>query len=176
LVYDVGGQSLGPGGRRLRTVNNGTNELFDDDDDPNSRRRRARDFGEDGDMDEQPYEEDFADDDEKYEEDNNDDEEAKELEVCIHLDFLFLVFVQILSSSQERIKREYRSANKQVDGTIDQDEDEEEVELTRDGKKMKKLIRNLEKNNAYESDEEQNPYASSVSLYEVASYTSQAYI
>lgn len=29
---------------------------------------------------------------------------------------------------------------------------------------MKKLIRNLEKNNAYDSDEERNPYASSVSL------------
>ena len=29
---------------------------------------------------------------------------------------------------------------------------------------MKKLIRNVEKNNVYDSDEEENPYASSVCL------------
>lgn len=42
-------------------------------------------------------------------------------------------------------------------------DDEEEEELTKDGKAMKKLIRNLEKNTAYDSDDERNPYASSVS-------------
>jgi hypothetical protein len=47
---------------------------------------------------------------------------------------------------------------------VDESDEEEEDELTKDGKAMKKLIRNLEKNNAYDSDEERNPYASSVSL------------
>jgi transcription initiation factor TFIIF subunit alpha len=45
---------------------------------------------------------------------------------------------------------------------VDESEDEEEGRLTRDGKAMKKLIRNLEKNTAYDSDDEKNPYASSV--------------
>lgn len=44
------------------------------------------------------------------------------------------------------------------------DNKDDEGELTRDGKAMKKLICNLEKNMAYESDDERNPYASSVSI------------
>jgi transcription initiation factor TFIIF subunit alpha len=65
---------------------------------------------------------------------------------------------------QERLKREYKNANKQRDGYVDEsDEEEGDGRLTKDGKAMKKLIRNLEKNNAYDSDEEKNPYASSVS-------------
>lgn len=47
---------------------------------------------------------------------------------------------------------------------MDVDEDEDEDELTRDGKSMKKLIRKMEKNTAYDSDDERNPYASSVSM------------
>jgi transcription initiation factor TFIIF subunit alpha len=47
---------------------------------------------------------------------------------------------------------------------VDESDEEEDDELTKDGKAMKKLIRNLEKNTAYDSDEERNPYASSVSL------------
>lgn len=35
--------------------------------------------------------------------------------------------------------------------------------LTSEGKQMRKLVRDLEKNRAYESDEEGDPYASSVS-------------
>jgi transcription initiation factor TFIIF subunit alpha len=82
LVYEFG-QSAGPGGRQLRTVNKGS--LFgDDDDDEESKfanRRREKELGGEGDADEVDFEEDFADDDEKYPEDNQDDEEAKELEV-----------------------------------------------------------------------------------------------
>ena len=46
---------------------------------------------------------------------------------------------------------------------MDDSDDEDDEELTKDGKAMKKLIRNLEKNTAYDSDDERNPYASSVS-------------
>ena len=53
--------------------------LFDEDEDPDSRRRRQKEYGGDGDLDEQVYEEDFADDEERVEDDH--DEEAKELEV-----------------------------------------------------------------------------------------------
>lgn len=45
---------------------------------------------------------------------------------------------------------------------MDESDEEDEEELTKDGKAMKKLIRNLEKNTAYDSDDERNPYASSV--------------
>jgi hypothetical protein len=43
------------------------------------------------------------------------------------------------------------------------DEDDEPGRLTKEGEKMKKLILHREKNAAYESDDERNPYASSVS-------------
>lgn len=68
------------------------------------------------------------------------------------------------SSVQERLKREYKLANKRREGYVDEsDEDEDESQLSKDGKSLKKLMRKLEKNVAYESDEERNPYASSVS-------------
>ncbi|KAF8913900.1 hypothetical protein CPB84DRAFT_1757855 [Gymnopilus junonius] len=83
--HDLGhnGQSLGPGGRRLKTVDSGMDHLFDDGDegDESMKRRRKRELGEEGDLDEMIYEEDFADDDEKMEVDEE-DEDAKELEVC----------------------------------------------------------------------------------------------
>jgi len=91
-------------------------------------------------MDEMLFDEEFADDDEG-EGIDNEDEEAKELE--------------------ERLKKEYKSANKQREGYVDESDDEDDGELTKDGKAMKKLIRNLEQNTAYDSDDERNPYASS---------------
>jgi len=63
---------------------------------------------------------------------------------------------------QERIKKEYQAANKQREAGVD--ESEEEIELptsSKQSKAMQKLIRNREGNDAYESDEEKNPYASS---------------
>src|SRR5258708_29919610 len=62
------GQSLGPGGRKLKTVDSGMDHLFEDDNGV-VRKRRERELGEEGDMDEQVYEEDFADDDEHAEAD-----------------------------------------------------------------------------------------------------------
>ena len=81
------GYGVGPGGRRLKTVDKGTDSLFDDDDDDGTARKRRRELGEDGGMDEQVYEEDFADDEEQMNVDEN-DEEAKEIEasarMCLH--------------------------------------------------------------------------------------------
>ncbi|EJD01511.1 uncharacterized protein FOMMEDRAFT_142112 [Fomitiporia mediterranea MF3/22] len=143
LVYDVGGSSVGPGGRRLRRVDNGTRGLFEEDDEEGvqERRRRERERGADGDLDEMEYEEDFADDEEKMEfEDTAADEEAKELE--------------------ERLKREYHNLNKNQEGYVSEDEEDAD-NLTGTGKDIKKLVRKIEKNAAYDSDEEKNPYASS---------------
>ncbi|KAI0254394.1 hypothetical protein BJV78DRAFT_1187535 [Lactifluus subvellereus] len=136
------GQSLGPGGRRLRTVVDGAAGLFGDDDEDDQSRRR--DLGQDADYDEVPYHEDFADDEEKVvPEDHQEDELEKEME--------------------ERLQREYMSANKQRDGGIDVSDDEDnDPALTGAGKAIRKLMNKHEKNEAYESDEESNPYASSV--------------
>lgn len=79
LVHSSG-ESLAPGGRKLKTVDSGMSSLFDDDEDGDSKRRREKEYGGDGDLDEQVYEEDFADDEEHMEVDEN-DEEAKETEV-----------------------------------------------------------------------------------------------
>ncbi|OBZ76597.1 Transcription initiation factor IIF subunit alpha [Grifola frondosa] len=142
------GQSLGPGGRRLRTVDNGMGGLFGDDEEEeatNRKRRMKREYGADGDMDELDFEEDFADDEERMEPEDREDEEAKELE--------------------ERLKREYTKANKYREGNIDveeSDESEDETKLTGAGKSLQKTLRKLEKDGGYDdSDEEKNPYASS---------------
>ncbi|KAG6817409.1 hypothetical protein H0H87_009054 [Tephrocybe sp. NHM501043] len=145
LVHSSG-QSLGPGGRKLKTVDSGMNGLFDDDDDADAKRRREKEMGGEGDMDEQVYEEDFADDEEHIEADA-DDEEAKELE--------------------ERLKREYKAANKQREAGVDESDDDEPLPgMTKGAKAMQKLIRNREGNDAYDSDEEENPYASSARVEE----------
>ena len=61
------------------------------------------------------------------------------------------------------MKREYKNANKVREGYIDEDESEDDRgHLTGAGKAMKKLMRSHDKTGAYESDEEKDPYASSV--------------
>jgi transcription initiation factor TFIIF subunit alpha len=61
------------------------------------------------------------------------------------------------------LKREYKTANKQREGGIDESDEEELPGMSKQAKAMQKLIRNREGNDAYDSDEEENPYASSVS-------------
>ncbi|KAJ7180088.1 transcription initiation factor [Mycena crocata] len=139
LVHSAG-QSLGPGGRKLKTVDSGMSNLFGDDEDGDSKRRREKEYGGEGDLDEMVYEADFADDEEKVDLDAE-DEETKDIE--------------------ERLKKEYKTANKQRDGHIDESDDEEMPGMTKQAKAMQKLIRTREGNDAYDSDEEKNPYASS---------------
>ncbi|CAL1700613.1 unnamed protein product [Somion occarium] len=143
LVYSAS-QSLGPGGRRLRTVDSGMAGLFGDEDDEESgdrKRKLSKELGAEGDLDELDFEDEFADDEEKVE-GEVEDEEAKEAE--------------------ERLKRQYKTANKLRESYIDEsEEEEEEPKLSMAGKDVQKLMRKLEKNLAYESDEEENPYASS---------------
>ncbi|KAG1783327.1 hypothetical protein EV702DRAFT_1061321 [Suillus placidus] len=139
LVYSSG-QSRAVGGRALRATNRGAQGGGDDDDEGGPRRKKEENDME-GDLDEQLFDDEFADDDEAGPADM-DEEEAKELE--------------------ERLKREYKSANKTREGYVDESESEDgESQLTKDGKSLKKLMRKLEKNAAYDSDEERNPYASS---------------
>ena len=64
------------------------------------------------------------------------------------------------------------SANKQRDAGIDEsDEEDHDPALTGAGKAIKKLMNKHEKNEAYESDEELNPYASSAVRLHLSSLT-----
>lgn len=107
------GQSLGPGGRKLKTVDSGMDHLFEDDEDggDGARRRRNRELGEEGDLDEQVYENDFADDEEHMEVDDN-DEEAKELEVSLFTFFntFFLATDDFSGEAKERIQNRQQTA------------------------------------------------------------------
>ena len=164
LVYESG-QSAGPGGRKLRAVNKGS--LFGDDDDDedtkHASRRRERELGGEGDADELDFEEDFADDDEKYPEDNQDDEDAKELEVrSLDLDHSDSGFLTV--RIQERIKKEYRKAKAIAnEDQLEESDDEDDQKLSGAGKQMRKMLKKNDKSGQYDdSDEDKNPYASSV--------------
>ncbi|KAF8592138.1 Rap30/74 interaction domain-containing protein [Ramaria rubella] len=135
--------STGPSG--LRAVDSGDADLFGGDDDDEeekmNKKRRDKELGGEGDIDEVEFEADFADDEEKIEMDG-DDEEAKE--------------------SEERMKREYRTANKLRDAHIDEDEEEEDIQLTGAGKDLKKIVRKTEKNDGYDDsdDDDKDPFIS----------------
>ncbi|CAO3583705.1 unnamed protein product [Absidia cylindrospora] len=64
-----------------------------------------------------------------------------------------------IKDGKERIKKEHKGyAPNQEDEDMD---DIDEAKLTSEGKQMRKLVRDLEKNRAYESDEDKDPYATS---------------
>ncbi|KZS91230.1 Rap30/74 interaction domain-containing protein [Sistotremastrum niveocremeum HHB9708] len=136
------GFTQGPGGRRLKAVDYGQRGRFEEDDEfgDSEGRRRKKEQGGEGEIDELEFEEDFADDDEQGDPDPMDDEEAKELE--------------------ERLKKEYRQANKTNEAYVDgPDDDDDDQHLTGAGKDMSKLIKKIDRGAAYISDGEENPYA-----------------
>ncbi|KAG2237307.1 hypothetical protein BDF21DRAFT_442935 [Thamnidium elegans] len=93
----------------------------------------------DSDMDDLDFDDVFQDDDEATAEHEVEDEDVKD--------------------SKDRVKKEIKDfaiGNQEVD-----DEYDEMGKLTSEGKQMRKLVRDLEKNRAYESDDDVDPYASS---------------
>jgi len=64
---------------------------------------------------------------------------------------------------EERLKKEYKNANKTREGYIDESEDEEDKPgMSKQAKRMQKMLQTREGNNVYDSEEEEeNPYASS---------------
>lgn len=137
------------------------NGLFgdDDDDEMDFKRKREREFGADGDGDEIDFEEDFADDEEKNPEEAEDDE-MKEMEVRY---FILQPQSRTNKNIQERIKKEYRKANV-TKAEHDDEDDEDEQQLTTAGKAMHKVLKKADKDGQYDdSDDDKNPYASSVS-------------
>lgn len=69
---------------------------------------------------------------------------------------------------QERLKKEYKTANKVREGYIDEsdEEDEDGSQLTGAGKNLQKTLKKLEKGGGYEddSDDDKDPYASAVGV------------
>ncbi|KIY71453.1 Rap30/74 interaction domain-containing protein [Cylindrobasidium torrendii FP15055 ss-10] len=135
--FDFGGNSMvvrtaGPSqaARPLRKVDKG---LFGDEDDDG--RPLKREDGQEGDYDEIVYDEDFADDDDQMHEDGN-EEEKKDLD--------------------DRLKREYKQANKTQEGYIDADMEVDKPKMTKTERRMKRLLRAREGNDAYDSDDSQN--------------------
>ncbi|KAJ1982027.1 transcription factor IIF subunit tfg1 [Dimargaris xerosporica] len=94
--------------------------------------------------DELDYEEDFQDDEEGGGEYEPQDDEAKD--------------------AAERAKQQVRRFG--MGGSPDDAPDEDEAELDETGKQLKHLVRDLEKNKAYDSDQDQDPYASDDDLFE----------
>jgi transcription initiation factor TFIIF subunit alpha len=96
----------------------------------------------DEDHDEIDYDEEFADDEEAPIMDGDEED---------------------LKAVEDKIKKEQRTASHIVSRMEDNEEEEVtgEPKIDKEGKKLKKYLRSLEKNAYYESDEEANPYASS---------------
>jgi transcription initiation factor TFIIF subunit alpha len=103
------------------------------------RRGRASAAGDD--EEELDYDEEFADDEEAPIMDGN-EEDVKQVE--------------------EKIKKEQRNASYlgQPDDLAEEQGDENEPKIDREGRKLRKYLRSLEKNAFYESDDEENPYVS----------------
>ncbi|KAI8361763.1 hypothetical protein BD560DRAFT_355912 [Blakeslea trispora] len=94
----------------------------------------------DSDMDDLDFDDVFQDDEEDQGEHEVEDEDVKD--------------------SKDRVKKEIKDFA--ITGREDTEAMDEEMKLTSEGKQMRKLVRDLEKNRAYESDEEEaDPYASS---------------
>ncbi|KAI8331011.1 hypothetical protein BC941DRAFT_475181 [Chlamydoabsidia padenii] len=62
-----------------------------------------------------------------------------------------------IKDGKERIKKEHKGYSPNQEDAADMDD----MKLTSEGKQMRKLVRNLEKNRAYESDDDKDPYATS---------------
>lgn len=61
------------------------------------------------------------------------------------------------------MKREYQRANKQNETGMDvEDDDDDDTPKNKQQKALEKMIKNREGNTAYDSDDDKNPYASSV--------------
>ncbi|KAG8831471.1 hypothetical protein FRC18_006474 [Serendipita sp. 400] len=97
-------------------------------------------FGMEGDMDEMEFEEEIADDDERVHADGNEEEEKEQ---------------------EERLKREWRQANKTNAEVDDYAITGRPIRLDKAGKRMKKILRGQDKSGTlYESDSDKDPYAS----------------
>ena len=118
----------------MRTVDSGPSDLFGDDEEDgvDSKRKIKRELGQEGFLDELDFEESFQDDEDKMEADDKEDDETKELEV--RSDHTFAIYFSEFCL-QERLKREYKTANKLREGYIDEseEEDDDETKLTLHG-------------------------------------------
>lgn len=145
----VGEATMTGGASVLRLVDRGRPTAFDreegdDIEDADIKRenqeREQEIFGMEGDMDEMEYDEEMADDDEKVHIDGKEEEE-KEVE--------------------ERLKREWRQANKTDVEIADHTFMGRQARLDKAGRKIKRMLRGQDKTGTlYETDSDKDPYAS----------------
>ena len=69
--------------------------------------------------------------------------------------YLFRSIPNLHVCVQERLKREQMAANKTREGYEDADEEDDQPGLSKDGKRFKKMLRNRDDNEAYDSEEEE---------------------
>ncbi|KAG1448183.1 hypothetical protein G6F56_009018 [Rhizopus delemar] len=101
----------------------------------------------DSDIDDLDFDDDFQDDEEGTGDHEAEDEDIKD--------------------SKERVKKEFKDFKMNGGDDYDLEDLENEIKLSTEGKQMRKLVRDLEKNQDYDSDDDKDPYASSAD--EVAS-------
>ncbi|KAK9719230.1 transcription factor IIF subunit tfg1 [Basidiobolus ranarum] len=133
-----GGEDEEPkSGKKLKLVDHDDNQFFEEDDDDGKKKRGGGGgASKHGDIDEMDFDEEFQDDEEAPPELDGDQEETKENE-------------------------QSRQKAKAVVASEDEEEEEEDAEeLSAAGKDLKKALRTLEKNAAYDSDDNENPYLS----------------
>ncbi|KAH8547822.1 hypothetical protein BGW37DRAFT_508826 [Umbelopsis sp. PMI_123] len=122
---------------RFMTVDSGISGVKSEDEDDAGGKRRDRN---DSDIDDIDFEDVFQDDEEVAAEMEVEDDETKDVKA--------------------RVKKETKGYMPGGDESVE-DFDEKDLSLTNEGKQMRKLVRNLEKNNVYDSDDDHDPYASS---------------
>ncbi|KAI9269862.1 hypothetical protein BY458DRAFT_510643 [Sporodiniella umbellata] len=95
----------------------------------------------DSDIDDLDFDDDFQDDEEGVGDHEAEDEDVKD--------------------SKERVKKEFKDFKLNGGDDYDLEDLENEIKLSTEGKQMRKLVRDLEKNQDYDSDDDKDPYASS---------------
>ncbi|KAI8086397.1 uncharacterized protein BX664DRAFT_335691 [Halteromyces radiatus] len=130
---DLGDRSSSPKSR-LKIVDTGESRRATSDDEGGGKRH-------DSDIDDLDFDDVFQDDEEGGNDHEMEDEDIKD--------------------GKERIKKEHKGFAPQQEDGDDEQNHFEESKLTFEGKQMRKLVRDLEKNRAYESDEDKDPYATS---------------
>ncbi|CDS14299.1 hypothetical protein LRAMOSA06469 [Lichtheimia ramosa] len=138
-MEDAESQSQGSQGVKSRFKKTDHGDTFgggSDDEGGSGRRDRH-----DSDIDDLDFDDVFQDDEEGGGEHEMEDEDTRE--------------------SKERLKRETKGYAPGADEEAVETMDDDSNRLTSEGKQIRKLVRTLEKNGAYESDEDRDPYASS---------------
>ncbi|KAI8056179.1 hypothetical protein BDF22DRAFT_674217 [Syncephalis plumigaleata] len=133
--------------RAFRTVDRGESSLFTDDEDDDGSYKRKK-VQQRGDIDELDFDidQDFQDDEEGTQDLEQQDEETKEA---------------TRRQKDNYLLAEKSDAEEDLDDAEDSSKDKNGEKLSSAGKEMRKIVRGIEQDAVYESDNEKDPYADS---------------